>query len=381
MADTHLRIIQTVNVRWFNATAWYGLFLSRLLREAGHDVRVLGIGGTDSFAKAEEWGLDIEDCPLNSSNPLHLAKAYGKIRRIVREFSPHIVNCHRGEGFFLWDALKRTAAQKPFALVRTRGDQRPPKGGPVNRYLYANAADAVIATASGIAENLKSLFRLPAGNVHTIYGGVDTARFFPDPEGRAVARASLGLEEGHTAIGLVGRFDEVKGQRELLAAFARMRAALGQKAVGTRLVLAGFATSSIGEDTVRGWAEAAGVADWVLYPGRRADTRALMNALDLGVVASLGSETIARAALEIMACGVPLAGTRVGVMPDLLTDDALVVPRNEAGMADMLCRFMTDAAYGRHLRRVQKERMTTLTGDHFRDQTLRVYRSVLQENA
>ena len=38
-----LRVIQVVNVRWFNATAWYGLFLSRLLKDAGHEVLVLGL--------------------------------------------------------------------------------------------------------------------------------------------------------------------------------------------------------------------------------------------------------------------------------------------------------------------------------------------------
>ena len=371
--DILLRIIQVVNVRWFNATAWYGLFLARILRDAGHDVRVLGLGGTDSFAKAEEWGLDPIDCPLNSSNPLRIAEAYGKIRRLVREFSPHIVNCHRGEGFVLWALLKEASAENPFALIRTRGDQRPPRGGFANRYLHADAADAVIATSSSIAENVRSILHVPPAKVHTIYGGVDTAKFYPDPESRAQMRASMGLGDCHTAIGLVGRFDAVKGQKELIASFARLRKMLGEKAAGTRLVLAGFATSSTSVEAVKGWAEEAGIGDAVIYPGRCDDARALMNALDLGVVASLGSETIARVALEIMACGVPLIGTRVGVMPDLLTDDALVPPGDEAAMANALCRLISEAAYGAELRSVQKKRMTTLSGKDFYEQTMNVY--------
>jgi hypothetical protein len=38
-----LRLIQVVNVRWVNATAWYALFLARLLKEAGHQVLTLGL--------------------------------------------------------------------------------------------------------------------------------------------------------------------------------------------------------------------------------------------------------------------------------------------------------------------------------------------------
>lgn len=368
-----------VNVRWFNATAWYGLFLARILRDAGHDVRVLGLGGTDSFAKAVEWGLNPIDCPLNSSNPLRIAEAYGKIRHLVREFSPHIVNCHRGEGFILWSLLKGASSKNPFALVRTRGDQRPPKGGFANRYLHSCAADAVIATSSSIAESVRAILHVPPTKVHTIYGGVDTAKFYPDPAGRAQMRATLGLDDGHTAIGLVGRFDAVKGQKELIASFARLRETMGEKAAGARLVLAGFATSSTSVEEIKKRAGEAGIADAVIYPGRCDDVRALMSALDIGVVASLGSETIARVALEIMACGVPLVGTRVGVMPDLLTDDALVPPGDEKALADVLCRFVSDVAYGRELRSIQEKRMATLSERDFYEQTIGVYESVIKK--
>lgn len=375
--DTPLRIVQVVNVRWLNATAWYGLFLARILRDAGHDVRVIGLGGTDSFAKAAAWGLNPIDCPFNSSNPIRIAEAYGKIRRLVREFAPHIVNCHRGEGFILWSMVKSAYSGIPFALIRTRGDQRLPRGGIINRYLHTDAADAVIATSSSIAKSMDSILHVPAARVYTVHGGVDTGTFYPDPEGRAKMRASLGLGAGHTAVGLVGRFDAVKGQKELIHAFARMREKMGEKAAGARLVLAGFATPSTSADAVKGWAGAANVAEAVIYPGRCDDVRGLMNALDVGVVASLGSETIARVALEIMACGVPLIGTRVGVMPDLLQTDALVPPGDEEALAGALCRFMADASYGPELCHVQGERMKSLSEKEFYAQTMRVYRSAM----
>lgn len=372
-SDSPLRIVQVVNVRWFNATAWYGLFLASLLREAGHEVHVVCQADTDTCAKARNMGFAPFTPPLNSGNPLAVVKAYGELRSFVGEFKPHIVNCHRGEGFLLWGMLKKSGG---FGLVRTRGDQRPPKGNYPNIALHRDVADAVVATSSGLAASVRNILRVPESRVHTIFGGVDTRRFYPDAAGRAAMRASWGIGPEIRTIGLVGRFDTVKGQKELLFAFAKARQDMGEAAPDTRLVLAGFSTTATGEDAVRGWAHEAGVAESVIFPGRCDDVRALMNALDLGVVASLGSETIARVALEIMACGVPLVGTRVGVMPDLLHAEALVPPGDEAAMAAMLLRFLMDTSFGDSLRAVQQERIASLSEKAFLAQTLAVYGAV-----
>ena len=56
MPMSSFRSIQVVNVRWFNATAWYGLELARLLNAAGHESRVVALADTETFAKAEEMG-------------------------------------------------------------------------------------------------------------------------------------------------------------------------------------------------------------------------------------------------------------------------------------------------------------------------------------
>ena len=371
-ATEFLRIIQVVNVRWFNATAWYGLFLSRLLKDAGHDVRVLALPGTDSFAKAAEWGLNPLPLPLNSANPLVAARLAVSLATLLRDFRPHVVNCHRGESFILWGLLK--AAGYPFALVRTRGDQRAPKGNMPNRLAHARLADAVIATNSRTADDLRRILRVPEAQIHTIFGGVDTTRFYPDPEGRARVRAEWGLTDTETAVGLLGRFDTVKGQKELIEAMAALRREGRQN---LRLVLAGFATSTT-LDEVKAWITAAGMAESTIITGKHPDVRACIAALDLGVVASVGSEAIARAALEIMACGVPLISTNVGVMPDLLAPAALVRPADSEALAQGIRRFIDDAAWGRELAHTQSERMQSLTEQAFLSQTLAVYRKVLK---
>ncbi len=375
MTDS-LRIIQVVNVRWFNATAWYGLFLSRLLRDAGYEVLVLGLEGTESFARAQAMGLEPAALDLNGASPVRLARTLRRLNRLIHEFSPHLVNCHRGEGFILWDLLR--SLSRDFALVRTRGDQRPPKGNLPNHLLHRRA-DALIATNSRTARALAGTLDLPADRIHTVLGGVDESVFFPDPQGRERVREELGYAGEDFVVGLLGRFDLVKGQIELLEALAGLRAwthCSHEPFYRLHLLFMGFSTSleqSEVEDAIR----RLHLEDRVRITGRRDDIPACINACDLGVVASQGSEAIARAAFEIMACGVPLVGTDVGVMPDLLAPEALVPPGKPAALRALLGRAVLDEEFRRRLATRQGVQIAGLQRRHFLENTLAVYSEAL----
>jgi glycosyltransferase involved in cell wall biosynthesis len=386
-----LRIIQVVNVRWFNATAWYGLSLARLLQDAGHTVRVLGLAGTESFAKAQDMGLDVLPLDLNTANPVRLPFLLRAMRSLLREFRPHVVNCHRGEGLVLWGLCK--SRKQPFALVRTRGDQRPPKVNPFNRALHTRLVDALIATNSRTAGQCRALLGVKPdtgpnigqdacpgilqGKLFMIPGGVDTARFFPDPAGRAVVRQKYGFADDDMVIGLLGRFDAVKGQRELIEAVRRVcGGGASERWSRIRLMLMGF-SAPLTQETVQSWIQEAGLSDVAVITGKVDDVPAHINAIDMGIIASQSSEAIARAAFEMMACGVPLAGTDVGVMPDLLSFDALVPAGDAEALAALLERGFCDAAFLPALREQQALRMQTLSNEYFLEQTLKVYAEVM----
>lgn len=365
-------IFQVVNVRWFNATAWYGLYLSRLLQEAGHKVVVLTLGGAESHKKALEWGLDARPVDLNSANPLRLAAALVRLIRLLRAEKPQVVNCHRGEGFFLWGLLK--ALGFGFRLVRTRGDQRPPSSDVLNRWLHAQVADAVVVTNSRMARHFLSAMRTPEHKVWLIHGGVDRERFRFDAAGRERVRAEFGYGPKEIVLALVGRFDRVKGQRETLQAVARLVHKQGLRRL--RLMLLGFG-SATGQDEVESWVREFKLERFVRITGKRDDVAACLSAADLGVVASLWSETIARAALEIMAAERPLISTDVGVMPDLLPPEALFPPGDVDAMVRLVTRAIEESAYRQELLRAQDLTLSQLSGRDFLQRTLTLYEGFL----
>jgi len=362
-----MRIIQVNNVRWFNATSWYALNLSRQLRDAGHDVLVLTLEGTASHSKALEMGLNVLTLDLNTNNPLRLARVFGQLQQLVRDFRPHVVNCHRGESFLLWGHIRFWTGG--FALVRTRGDQRLPGANLPNRLLHARVADAVVATNSAMARHFRERLGVPNDRLHLVLGGVDTRHFRFDPDGRSRVRQEYGFTDDDFVLGLVGRFDEVKGQRETIQAVTKLRQ---QGMANLKLMLLGFETVTP-EAQVRAWLAKNGLESHAVITGRREDMPACLSALDGGVIASKWSEAIARAALELMACGRPIISTTVGVMPDLVAPHGLVPPGDVQALAEALGRLVSDAGFRATLGEEQRATISNLTMEHFLRQTLRIY--------
>lgn len=369
-----MKIFQVINVRWFNATAWYAITLSRLLADAGHDVVVLTQEGTDSEKKAKELGLKTIAVDLNTTNPIRFASATNHIIQLLRTHRPDIINCHRGEGFFLWGLLKLIGFN--FKLVRTRGDQRPPRSDAFNRWLHAKVADAVVVTNRHMADYFLTKMRTPGPGLWLIHGGVDTEVFGFDQAGRDRVRAEFDFTDDNTVIGLLGRFDRVKGHKETIQAVARLK----EQGLDTvRLFLIGFDTAMTSSQ-IESWIDEYNVRDITRISGKRDDVGACLSACDIGLVASLWSEAIARSALEIMAAGRPLVSTDVGVMPDLVSPSMLVKAGDMQGMAFTLSMLIKDPAIKKEVLEAQKRTMSQVTLEEFLKRSLNLYNSLLDEH-
>lgn len=370
-----MKSIQIINVRWFNATAWYGAYIARLLQHAGHQTLVLGLANTESFDKAQAWGLSPRALKLNTNSPWGIIQLFFQLKKIIKEFQPDIVNCHRGEAFVLLGILRKMFEGTPYAfgLVRTRGDQRLPKNNLPNRYLHQKVADALIATNSVMTRHFTEKLGVPAQKIHCLLGGVDREKFAFTAAGRTAVRQEFGYTEKNCVVGLLGRFDLVKGQKETIEAVSYLYHKKDLRNI--RLCLLGF-HSATPQSTVEEWIRAANIEEITQISGKRQDVASCISALDVGVISSLWSETIARAALEIMSCGRALISTNVGVMPDLLPQEALFAPNDVPALAEKLAEAVQDAAWRKKLEAHSAERMQDLGGEDFLAQTLAVYAAV-----
>ncbi|HJM51133.1 MAG TPA: glycosyltransferase [Alphaproteobacteria bacterium] len=174
-----------------------------------------------------------------------------------------------------------------------------------------------------------------------IPNGFDLEAFRPDRQRRAAVRGALGLAEESPLIGMVARYDPVKGQDIFLAAAAVLAAQRPE---------VHFAVIGPGCDGNN--AELAELARPVprqrLHTlGLRRDIAAVTAALDIASCASHG-EGFPNAVGEAMACAVPCAVTNVGDCAVMVGETGRVVPAGDpAALAAALLELVDLGPEGR----------------------------------
>jgi len=370
-----LRLLEIADVRWWNAGAQYAVSLSGALRARGHEVVVAGMPGSPPLEACEKEGISTAPIPgLDGSDPARFPSAAASLRRLIVRGGFDLVNAHRGGGH-LAAALAVRGAGRRIPLVRTRGDIRSPRRGPFARALYARWTDRVIVSGDFMRRDYAPL-GVEGSRITTIHGGVDLERFRPS-SARAASRRALGLSEEAAVAGIVARLSPVKGQADFLEAAAIVLSELP----GARFVVAG-AEQQIRWSDLDALARRLGIAGSVQYLGGIDDVRRVLAALDVGVVASRGSEAICRIGMEYLASGVPVVATRAGVLPEIIEEDVsghLVPQEDPRALAAAMRRVLADRTGARRLgegaRRCAEARLGL---ERFAAATEEVYREALR---
>lgn len=344
-----MRILQMEDEPWDSGLAVYALVLSRELQARGHRVVFWGRAGSPPCRLARGWGLEtVESRPW-----LGLAS----LRRLILKEKIQLVNAHTGSAHSL--AIAATAGLR-VAVVRTRGDARPARGGPLARGL-ARRTTAFIAANTRIARDLRERFHWSP--VRCVPQGM------PEP----ARRHRL---PGKAVVGLLGRLDPVKGHADFLAAAASLRVRFPE----AHFSAAGGGASKAGA-RLKALADSLGLGRAVDLPGRVPSAEEFIGSCRIGVIASRGSEAVSRAALEWMAQGRPLVATYVGCLPDLVKDGEtgfLVPPKSPAGLAAGLARLLADPALAQTLGDNGRARFQELyTTARFAADTEKVYEYAL----
>ncbi|TQM43084.1 glycosyltransferase [Pseudonocardia cypriaca] len=186
----------------------------------------------------------------------------------------------------------------------------------------------------------------PAEKVEIIHNGVDPARFAPG------APVDLGLPAGARAIGIVAVLREEKDHPTLLRA---MRMVVDEVPEAHLLVIGDGPLRPELEELAR----QLGMSGNVTFAGSRPDVAALLPALDVAVLSST-TECFPMAVLEAMACGVPVVGTEVGGVPEMIEDGVtgyLVPSRHPRATADALVKILRDPARAAEMGRAARDRV------------------------
>lgn len=190
--------------------------------------------------------------------------------------------------------------------------------------------------------------------------GIDRASVRIIPPG-AVVRASMTKTAGAPVIGAISRLSHEKNIALLLKAFALVAKEIPE------------ATLSVyGDGPERGdlarQAGALGIGTKTSFLGHVPDAASRCGEFDVLAVPS-SRESFGLAALEAMACGVPIVATKVGGLPELILDGEtgmLVPPEDERAMADALLNVLRDRDLATRLGEAGKAR----AANHFSEKKM-----------
>lgn len=295
---------------------------------AGHHVQVAAVLGPGEERHPFVEGL--RDAGLVVHALTLSGRAYLEERRrvgaLAGAFSPAVVHTHGYRPDVLDAPVARAAGAATVTTVHgfAGGDGK----NRVYEWLQCRSFrrfDAVVAVSAPLVEHLAAR-GVPRARIHAIRNA-----WAPGPRAAATpaTRAEVGVPEGAFHVGWVGRLSPEKGADVLVRALLQL----------TDLPVA---VSFVGDGAERARLEAmasrSGVAERIRWHGLVSDAERLYPTFDAFVLCS-HTEGTPMVLFEAMHAGTPIVTTRVGGVPDVVADTAvLVAPNDPAALAAAIRR-------------------------------------------
>ena len=293
-----------VQVACIGAPGPVGTELSR----SGHQVLSLGLD------LKHAWGV----------------KIVAAIRRMLREERPDILHTHLYHPN-LYGRLAALGLGLPVVASVHNSYTRVKFHRCLWNFLLGRLTDRLLVGSLQVWDDVRHYDRVPASRLTLLPYGIRVEEL-DIPESPEAAKARLGITG--FCVGTIGRLEEQKGQKYLLAALPQLRQAIPD----LTLLLVGDGRLT---EVLRAQAQELGVADLVHFLGTRRDLPQLYRAMDVFVLPSLW-EGLPLVLLKAMAAGLPVVATQVSGSREVIIDGengCLVPPGQPEPLAQAILKL------------------------------------------
>ncbi len=287
------------------------------LAQRGH--RVHFVSHAPPFRLADEHPgivfheVDVTSYPLFKYPPYTVALT-GKLIELSRSEALDIIHVHYAIPHAISALLAKAVlgAKAPQIVTTLHGTDITligidPSFHEITRFAIREC-DAVTAVSNHLAAATRSSFGIESP-VHVIPNFIDPVAFSPDL--RSMALRSQYATCGEMLVGHLSNFRPVKRIPDVIRTFHLL-----QRQLQSRLLMIG---DGVELEPARDLARELGIAGRVHFLGPATRVGELLAQLDLFLLPS-ESESFGLAALEAMACGVPVVCTRTGGIPEVVED-------------------------------------------------------------
>lgn len=281
-----------------------------------------------------------------------------RLHKIIRSIRPQIIHANTLEaiGIILLPSLISRVSMIWHIRILPR------MNSPTNK-LYINILSRfmkrIIAVSKAVKDRLGHL-GVPLNKIEVIYNPIDTDTFRPDDKYKC--RKMLNLPRNPILVGSYGRLNSDKG----FEIFLKAAAIIKKKFNRTCFLIAGKEWEKNYRSKLISLSEELGLSENFILLDWQENARALICSVDILLLLPLEYEAFPRILAEGMACEIPVIGSNVGGITELIEhgrDGLIVPPDNALSVADAVCTLLEDkklairlAKNGRHKVRTMLQR-------------------------
>ena len=367
-ADEPIRVLRVIARLNTGGPALHVAYLAKGLETRGyHTTLVAGrlARGEDSMAfVAEEMGVDIVSLRElhRDISPIYDPVAVARIVREIRRVRPHILHTHTAKAGAVGRAAALIAgdAAPPIVVHTYHGHVLRGYFDPVMTQIFKETERALarhttrlVAVGPEVRDDLVELGVAPAEKFSVIRLGIDLdSRVLNDAAARAEHRRLFGVPDDRFVVGWIGRMTSIKRVPDVLLSFKRLL----ELGVDATLCLVGDGPD---REPAERQAKELGIARHVLSLGYQRDVSAYYAMFDALVLPSANEGTPV-VAIEALAASRPVVATRVGGVPDVVTegtDGFLLEVGDIDGIANALATLARDPELRRRMGESGRERV------------------------
>ncbi|KMY85176.1 Glycosyltransferase [Candidatus Paraburkholderia calva] len=300
------------------------------LRERDHTVELLCLRDANLGIRCAEHGFVVHHASMRGGNMRSMIRVKALLQR--RRFD--VLNTHSGHDSLIAGAAGWFASTP--LIVRTRHLALPI----TSLTTYTWIPHRVIAISHYVRRYLISA-GVPENRVHTIYNGIPK----PDLPANSTLRAELRIGAEATVVCMVEIMRDEKGHEDLITAVLP----LFESHPYQNVVMAGDGPAF---ERIKGIVRRLDLEQRIHLLGFRTDIPNIFRGSDMFVLPTR-QEALGQAFIEAMAAGLPVIGTRVGGVPELIQDNVnglLVQPHDPIALRAAIKRMIEDGALRERLR-------------------------------
>jgi glycosyltransferase involved in cell wall biosynthesis len=333
---------------------------------------------TDLIDAARQSDVPVERIPERFVFDVQVVS---RLRKLVEHLNPDVIQTHASKSHFLM-RCSGLGKDKPWIAFHhgyTSTDFRSPIYNSLDRWSL-QAPQRIVTVSRATKEQLRR-HGVSGERITVVHNAVPAKPHRQAQNDASVIRQKkidLDVSPDEKIIVCIGRLSKEKAQIDVVAALAHLKKQRPELAVRVLIIGDGPERERISQAI-----QSAGLEKSFLLTGHLTDPTPYYEAADIVAIPSL-SEGSPNVLLEAMAFGVPVVATKVGGIPEIVTDGetALLVPAQDpSAMAAAIARLLSDPGTASTLARQAREKVETDYSPETRAKTLiSIYEEVYRQS-